>query len=84
MLFYRIKVMGEVRGPWRPSRRLAERDAAGLNAGAFAEDGKFYLDVFAAIEEAHEYELKRRAAAAQIASCKTTPCRARRTAGRRA
>jgi hypothetical protein len=84
VLFYRVRVLGEPRGPWRRSRRQAERDAVALNVGSFADDGRCYLDVLATIEDVHEYELMRRDAAERSASNTTTlaqePQRQRRRA----
>lgn len=53
-LFYRVKVFGTPRGPWRPVRRQAQQDAIELGLGEYDEWGKFFVSVPGEIEELHE------------------------------
>lgn len=54
MLFYRVRFCGRPKGPWRPVRQQAERDAIELGLGEYDEWGKFFVSVPAEIEEVHQ------------------------------
>lgn len=58
-LFYRVRVFGVVRGPWRATLVRARRDALEAGVGSYDEDQRFFLDAAANIESVHEYELMR-------------------------
>lgn len=75
MLLYRVTVFGEPKGPWRRSKRQAERDAAELGLGAYDDTKRFYLSAPADFAWIHENELSRQSiAAAHPASNMRTPC----------
>lgn len=82
-LFYRVVVFGEIKGPWRPSKRLARMDAIELGVGEFDEWGKFFVDATAEIEWKHEYEFMR-SGEAHPASCRTIPAQVPQSVLRRA
>lgn len=71
-LFYRIASFGNPRGPWRPTQRRAEADAAELGLGDYDEWGKFFVDAGSEIEWIHEYALKK-LDEARLSLCTKTP-----------
>lgn len=54
MLFYRVRLYGKPKGPWRPVKRQAERDALELGLGEYDEWGTFFVNVPGEIEELHQ------------------------------
>lgn len=54
MLYYRVRMFGEAKGPWRPLKRQAEHDALELGLGDYDEWGDFFVSVPGEIEEVHE------------------------------
>lgn len=62
-IYCRVVVFGKPAAPWRPSRQMAERDAASLGLGERDIEGVFFLSGEASIVEIHEYELNRQRAA---------------------
>jgi len=70
-LWYRVVLLGQPKGPWRPTRKQAEADAASADLGERDEWGSFYLDAFADIEARHENDLIRSGVGHPASSTKT-------------
>ncbi|TVV75573.1 hypothetical protein FOY91_06850 [Sphingomonas solaris] len=55
---YRVVVFGQPRGPWRPTRTQAHRDAIELDLGSYDEKGQFYVTVPGDIEHRERVVLR--------------------------
>lgn len=53
-LFYRVRMFGKAKGPWRADKRQAHRDAIELGLGEYDEWGVFFASFPGEIEEMHE------------------------------
>lgn len=55
-LYYRVTAFGQAHGPWRATKKRAERDAVEAGLGSYDERGRCYLDAGADLEWMHEWE----------------------------